>query len=300
MRLGLWCRLPTPLGGGKSEAERIYADMRDGRGEFFSTDDSGEENRSLRAAARQIANAASAQRRGAFQAIADLSTDELATWERLLGLTPAGTDAERRALCAAAVMGNGPPDYDRIVAALERAIGESVTVIATTPPGGPFTVTASGSAPGPRVAFGTGSALRAGTHSIALVRHVGADRFVTPASSGAFPSPGASVFVDITTMDGADAIEVLFSVAPDSASLAVAARATSIGTVEIRGYPSSTSAPGLHHLAIIVSPAAMADTRKLARIHAVLGPMLSAWTTYAIAASSPFILDSSELGKGAL
>lgn len=299
MRLGLFARFPLRLGGGRPEAQRIYESMRDNRGERFGKDDDGDENRVLRCTARQIAIAASYQRRGFNQAHASLATDMLAKWERLLAVPrdPNDTDATRRRLCVGVLAGNGPPEYTQIVSALESALGETVSIVAATQ-----TQKAAGAVVAYNVTGSiiTGSSFRAGLHAIGVAFETATEMRVAStvtttltAGQGMRTNP-----VPLSTVTGAVRVHYYASVAPGTTSMAWIASNTG-EAIDILAYPRNVGAPGLHHLAIVMSDAAWSDLGKRARAHAVLGPMLPAWTTYDLVTSSPFLLGSSPLDKGA-
>lgn len=299
MRFGLFARFPLRFGGGRPEAQRIYESMRDNRGERFSKDDDGDENRVLRCMARAISIASSYQRRGANQAHASLATDELPKWEVLLGVPrdPRDTDADRRALCEGVLAGNGSPTYDQIVSALESAIGETVTLIAARPTGAVGTLDLPGTT-SIREEPSAGSRLAAGDYSVIAVHVTGAFQVVYPTPATVTIAAGSAIVHEARDLAGADHIDLYMSVAAGSDSLAYVA-STRGDAVYLYDYPRNIGTPGLHHLAIVVSDAAWADASKRARAHAVLGPMLPAWTTYDLVTESPFLLGSSPLDKGA-
>lgn len=313
MILGGFGRLPQPMGGGKPEALRIYEGMRDNRGERYSKSDSGDENRALRCAARRLAIAASYQRRGALQAFPGHSTDFLPAWEQRLGVVPdpRDTPGERRALLEAILAGNGQPDYDHIVGALEKALGETVSVVAAT---------ALPRTTGTNVSLdyfaatiaSTASRFRAGVHHLSAAfeiptaggnsveyrlveRPLGALTLTLTAGEGIRIGP-----VPLASAAGAVRVHHYLSVAPNSASMAWIA-STDGSAVDVYDYPSNPGEPGLHNLGIVVSAATWANKVKRSKIHAVLGPMLPAWVEYEIITSSPFILGGtggSPLGSG--
>lgn len=307
MRFGLFARFPLRFGGGRPEAQRIYESMRDNRGERFSKADDGDENRVLRCMARAIAVASSYQRRGANQAHASLATDELPKWEVLLGLPrdPRDTDADRRALCEGVLAGNGSPTYDQIVSALESAIGETVSIVAAR---APAPVTGS-STPitsiGLTEVAGAGSRLLTGDHAVHVYfvdadgQSTFGDEEVATIATGSAIRVGALPVAAL----GYDHADIYLSTsegaAADGAYLCAYVASTRGDAVTLYDYPRNVGAPGLHHLAIVVSEPAWADVSKRARAHAVLGPMLPAWTTYDLVTESPFLLGSSPLDKGA-
>lgn len=299
MRFGRFGRFPIKLGGGRPEAQRIYESMRDNRGEAYSRDDGGDDNKSLVCVAFAIARASSYQRRGANQAHVTLATDLLPRWERFLGVPRdiRDTDAERRGACAAVLAGNGPPEYDRIVAALRLAVGETVSIVAARAParvsGGAVLGTLT-----LREIAGAGSRLRAGLHYVNVAYLLADGTVNTGGSSSITIAAGSAIAVDPVPLGGADQVQFFMSVSAGEGQSALVA--TNRGeAVRLYDYPSNPGTPGLHHLGILVSRAAWASAIKRARIHAVLGTMLPGHVTYDIVTSSPFLLGTSLLGEGA-
>lgn len=302
MRFGLFGRFPLRFGGGRPEAQRIYEAMRDNRGERFGKADDGDENRTLRCAARAIAVAASYQRRGANQSHVSLATDSLPKWERLLGIPrdPRDTDADRRALGTAILAGNGQPTYDQIVTALRSALGETVSIVAATP---------TRKAAGATVAYNltgsliTGSDFTAGLHFFGCAFETATEMRVASAVSASLTA-GQGIRtnpVPLSTVTGAIRVHYYVSTSAGVAGTSMAWVASNTGeAIDLLRYPRNPGTPGLHHLAIVVSAAAWADSVKRARAHAVLGPMLPSWVTYDLVLSSPFLLGVSLLGEGAL
>lgn len=304
MRFGRFASFPIRLGGGRSEAERIYEGMRTGRGERFSKDDDADENITLRCQARQIAIASSYQRRGAYQAQPTLATDCLPDWERRLGVVrnPRDNEYARRRLLDAILAGNGPPDSDSISTALSRAVGETVTVVTAEAPSLKTRDTVLHTPTTPLTAI-SGGRLNDGTHHVVVAwetpTHIVLNAAVTQnvdlvtgqgIRTGAFP---------LSLVTDAYAVHFYMSVAAGSTSLAWVATTTG-GAVDIYDYPSNPGDPALHHVTAIVSASVLADQGKRQKIHEVLGSMLPAWTDYDIATSSPFLLDESHLGEDAL
>jgi len=300
--LGGFARLPITLGGGKSECQRIYEAMRDNRGEHYSKSDSGNENKSLRAMANQIAIASSYQRRGANQAHVELATDSLPGWERRLGVVPDPRDTEpqRRAVLTAISSRSLPPAHDNIARVVSAALeGESVFIVTATKAlksYGPTVIYALGGAILP-----SGSKLRSGNHYVTVAWETDteirrcAGIMIAPLTAG----QGLRIApVPLGTVAGATRVHYYFSVTPDSQDLALVASSNG-SAIDIWDYPSDPGPPDLHNLGILVSAATFADRRKVARIHKVLSPMLSAWTEYSIITESPFKLGVSPLGTGA-
>lgn len=299
MRLGLFGRLPARLGGGRPEAQRIYESMRDNRGERFAKDDGGDENRTLRCAARAIARAASYQRRGQKQAWPTTATDEMEKWERLLGVPTDVRDtmAQRGAACAAVLAGNGPPEHDQIAAALTLATGEVPRIATATRPR---------KAEGAVVAYAydgnifTGTRLLAGTHYYSIAFETATEmRAVLGAGVALTAGQGLRLKpIPLSTVAGAIRVHYYLSVAPGSTARAWVGSNTG-ESLEFFDYPTNPGPPDLHHIAIVVTLATWSDVTKRARIHAVLGTMLPATVTYDIVTETPFVLGVSPLGQGA-
>lgn len=299
MRFGLFARFPLRFGGGRPEAQRIYESMRDNRGERLKRADDGDENRTLRCAARAIARAASYQRRGQKQAWPTTATDEMPKWERLLGVPtdPRDTMAQRGAACAAVLAGNGPPEYDQIVTAMRLATGETPILVAAT---------RTRKTPGALVAYAydgdifTGTRLLAGTHYYSIAFETATEmRAVLGAGVALTAGQGLRLKpIPLSTVAGAIRVHYYLSVAPDSTARAWVGSNTG-ESVEFFDYPVNPGTPDLHHMAIVVSLAVWSDTTKRARIHAVLGTMLPATVTYDITTETPFVLGETLLGQGA-
>jgi hypothetical protein len=303
MRFGRFGTFPIRFGGGKAEAQRIYEGMRDGRGERFATDDDTDDNKTLRCTARQIAIAASYQRRGAHQAHATLATDLLPDWERRLGVVanPRDNAYARRRLLGAILAGNGPPDSDTIAAALESALGESVALVTGTAPALKSALTTIYT---PSVSLaaiaGSGSSLLAGQHSIVVAWETATGIYANQVTQSVTIAAGNGVRTPafpLSQVSGAIAVHFYMSAAAGSSSLAWVAT-TNGAAVDLYDYPGNPGTPGLHHVSVIVSDAVANDRGQRAKIHEVIGTMLPAWTTYNIATSSPFELGVSLLGEG--
>lgn len=310
-RFGLWGRFPMSFGGGKPLAQRIYEDMRDGRGEGrYSKDDDADVNVDLQAAARQIAIAAAEQERAGLQAFPGAALDLLEDWERALGRVPDPSEllSERQAMLDAILAGNGEPTASNIALALETALdGEPVYVVAARArarsfgpplPGGPLTLLEM-----------VGGRLAAGEHafSIAFEDIAGTIYPVDVVTKITLTKGESAILVNAVPLGagppGTARVHVYMSVASGSDARALVAT-TSGGSALVTGYPEPPATAPLHHLGIIARPAIVLDPVKRAKIDEVLGPMLSAWTTYDVITSSPFVLGTdkkagaSELGLG--
>jgi hypothetical protein len=302
MEWGLYGTWPMDWGGATPDARLAYESMRDGRGERFSKVDTADENCVLRAAAFAIADAKSFQQRGELQTYPQTSTDMLPEWERILGAPndPRATVWQRQALLDAILAGNGEPTHDNIIAALAKALdGEVVSLVTATK--STLTPLDVDSIPVPIVTTHAGyGRLRAGQHTLGFafettdgkIRALGTVVNITVADGdsiviGAYP---------LSLVTNAIRTHFFLSVTQGSPSLAYVASSSGLA-VEVADYPGNPGTPGLHHIGIVVSEATFADKNKRARMHRVLGTMLSAATTYDFITSSPFILDESPLGK---
>lgn len=137
-KLGLFGRLPLRTGGGRSEAQRVYESLRDGRGARYGRDDTTRPNRELRAYCRAIARGASLQRAGANQGVATLALHNAAEWLQVMGLEanagePWAVTADR---LRAALSSQDEPTGENV----ERALGNLVSEGACAAgPAGAFT-----------------------------------------------------------------------------------------------------------------------------------------------------------------
>ena len=310
MKLGRWGQLPLKMGGGRSRAENLYIALRDQAGEAYSKDDNALVNREKRVVARAMARAASYQARGALQFFPEKAVDALPIWEQRLGVVPTPTDRphQRRAILKAIRRGNGPPTYERILAALKLALdGEDVALLTSMAPLNSKSPPAPGAPPTITVITGGGELL-AGAHSVRYAfRDIGGNVGpISPARTITTPGGAALLVAPIVLPSGVVAVDYYLStsVNASSAQIQFAMRGGG-GPVVLALYPRNAGAPGLHHHSVIVKPTTWADPIKRRKIHLVLGPMLSSWTGYTIATSSPFILGTSiaagasPLGSGA-
>jgi hypothetical protein len=97
MPLGSLNPLPFRLGGGPTPAQRAYSTLRQAVGEGGSArDDRGIEGLWRRSEAKGLAAATSHCRRALLQSSPLYATDLLPYYERILGLVPQGSDADRR------------------------------------------------------------------------------------------------------------------------------------------------------------------------------------------------------------
>jgi hypothetical protein len=306
MEWGLFGTWPMEWGGATPEARLIYESMRDGRGERFSKDDSADENCVLRAYSFAIADAKDYQQRGALQVFPQIATDMLPEWERLLGATndPRANIWQRQGLLEAILSGNGEPSYDNIVSALAKVLdGEIVSLVAMTPPASLIHDSVD-SIPVPTVTRNANRGMfRTGEHTVGFafetsdgkIRVVGSTHHLTifdgnSITVGQYP---------LSLVANAIRTHYFLSVKPGSSSLAWVA-STPGTAIEITDYPGNPGTPGLYHISVVVRETTWADKAKRARMHQVLGPMLSAATTYDFITESPFLLDDSPLGKAGL
>lgn len=94
--------VPFRVGGGPTNSQRAYAVLRQAVGEGGSApNDRGIEGLWRRSEAKGSAAATSSTRRAYLQAFPQCATDALPYYERILGLVPQGSEAERRALVVA-------------------------------------------------------------------------------------------------------------------------------------------------------------------------------------------------------
>jgi len=298
--LGHFGRMPLRMGGGRSRAQAIYESLRDGIGTAFSRDSGTRANAELRADAFAIARAQSAQERGGLQSLPDLASDRLDDWERALQapVDPADPPHVRAAVCSGILKGNSFPERDAIAAAVSTALaGESVTVIVAVQ--NPKSWSTSFVATPVCVAVAGGN-LAAGAHYVNVATEDASgnvEQNTTPTLITT--TAGQSIVVSGVTNPG---VTVRFYLSTKAGSQQLALAASNFGgtPITLADYPSNPPLPGLHHVTVLVSAATASDTTRRAKVHAVLGAMLSAWTTYDIAAASPFILGSSLLGRSAL
>ena len=301
--LGGWGGLPLRMGGGKSQAQGIYESLRDGAGTAFSRDDYTRANRERRCMALAIARAAAAQERGGMQSLPDLATDRLPDWERALQAPtdPSQPRHVRAAVCMGILRGNGPAERDNIAAAVSMALGgESVSVLVSTARSKTFTYGQSPTSAS--AATGAGSLL-AGTHYLYIATEdtsgvVTLMRSPTVLTVG----NGDAIRVDPLSFGAGLTVHYYLSTAAGSTDVALVASQYGGASILLTSYPTDPPMPALHHLAVLVSAATATSASKVAAIHAVLGVMLPAWTTYSIITSSPFVLGTggSELGLGGL
>ena len=122
MPLGWTNALPLELGGGPTDAERIYEALRRAMGRGGVGPEGGLEDLWRQCKARVIADAGVGLEAAAMQAFPDRATALLETWEELLRLAPApaATETERRAAAAAALTGKGAADWPSLRDAVER------------------------------------------------------------------------------------------------------------------------------------------------------------------------------------
>lgn len=304
-RFGLWGRFPMVMGGGKPRAQSIYESMLTSRGVGrYSLDYDAIVNVDLQATAHQIDCAVAAQERGALQAFPVLATDYLTTWERGLGRTPDPTETEgqRRQMLDAILASNGAAEPQNIIDALAKALeGEEVTLVYARAPSPEFEATIALS-PLPILTESTGG-LSKGTHSVSFAFET-ADGMITAtrnAASITIASDDASIIVSpvpLSTVTGATMVHYYLSVSAGS-SLRSYVATTNGSAVKLSRYPVTPDIMPLHHIGVQVSLATFNNAVKRLKIDQVLGPMLSAWTTYEIITSSPFEVSVSELDRGA-
>lgn len=302
--LGGWGGMPFRMGGGKCLAQGVYEQLRDGAGTAFSRDDSTRANREKRCMALAIARAAAAQERGGMQSLPDLATDRLPDWERALQapVDPSEPRHVRAATCMGMLQGNGVAERDAIAQAVSTALGgESVTVLVTKAKPVPMQDSESDALSLSEVA--AGGSLSAGSHTIAFAYDVPSAGSIVLSTAPATItiSNGSAILVGPTGIS-ATRLHYYMSKVAGSTELAWVADQYGDGPIVLAHYPTDPPIAALHHMAVLVSAATAASTIKRAKIHAVLGPMLPAWTTYDILASSPFVLgaNGSLLGTGGL
>lgn len=96
--LGSLNPVPFQVGGGPTNAERAYSTLRQAVGVGGSAaNERGIEGLWRRSEAQGVAAATSSTRRAMLNAFPHLATDLLPYYERMLGLVPEGSEAERRA-----------------------------------------------------------------------------------------------------------------------------------------------------------------------------------------------------------
>lgn len=292
MKLGRWGRMPVRMGGGRCRAEAAYIALRDGGGTAYSSDDSALVNLEKRVMARVLARAASFQARGALQIFPEKATDGLQDWEKRFGVTPSPGEQphQRRATIVAIRKGNGFPSRVNIIAAISTAIGETPTLLTDVAPINNMSPPTPGGAP--TLVQVTGGGLSAGVHSVAyaFVDSSGNVGALSPIATITIAVAGSSIIVEpIALPTGAVSVRYYLSLYAGSSALQFVGQGNGTA-IDLSAYPSDPVRAGLHHHSVIISAAAFADPVKVRKIHRVLGPMLSAWTGYSIAASSPFIL----------
>ena len=115
MPLGWSNALPLELGGGPTDAERIYTALRRAMGQGGAGPEGGIEDLWRQCKARAIADAGLGLEAAVLQAFPGEATELLETWEELLGVQPAATVAD--ALATSAVF-----DPSRFGAAFDSAL----------------------------------------------------------------------------------------------------------------------------------------------------------------------------------
>ena len=110
MPLGWSNALPLELGGGPTDAARIYTALRRAMGQGGAGPEGGIEDLWRQCKARAIADAGLGLEAAVLQAFPGEATELLETWEELLGVQPAATVVERQDAAAAALAGKGAAD----------------------------------------------------------------------------------------------------------------------------------------------------------------------------------------------
>lgn len=302
MRLGGDCRMPHRMGGGTSDSENIYAAMKVARGTAYSQDDSADVNKELRAMSHSIAHAQAYQARGAWQSYAEEASTTLTEWEKVFGITPDPSEniADRVAMLVAIEQGNANPSETNIVAALSTALGETVSIVvervSIKTKADPFPSNATAPT---LTAVASAGTLRAGTHTVGCSFHSGDTCLgLTNTTTVAVTSGGAIRVGQVPLITGATRVDYYLSVDTNSTSIAYVGSGNGTA-ITLANYPTNIANGAARHLAIVVSPSTWANPVKRAKVHAILGPMLRASTTFQIVTSSPFLLGVSPLGRGA-
>lgn len=315
-RFGLWGRFPLVMGGRKPRAQAMYETMLTSRGDGrYSKDVDADVNVDLQAYAHVLDGAARAQERGMLNGFPGYATDFLPTWETALGRFPdeSETEGERRAMLDAILAGNGDPNRANILAALALALPtESIALIVATARkmtfGAPVAIT---NPPAKLALFGGGGELVKGDYYVSFAFEK-ADGTIVPTSNPISLTNATSLSlsllvgeVPLSTVAGAEKVHVYLSAAPNS--LLRAWVATTRGeAVLISRLPQPPETLPLYHIGILLSKSGWDDAVVRGKIDQILGPMLSAWTTYDFIISTPFILGTSvaagasELGRGGL
>lgn len=305
------------MGGGKPRAQGMYETMRDSRGTgHYSVVDDDMVNVDLQASAHQIDCAAAAQERAVLNGFPGLATDFLVDWERGLGRSPDPNESagERRATLDAIQAGNGEPTAANILNAISKILPNETVTLYTTLANPKTFITAIAFTP-PTLSQQPGGTLAAGAHTvqIAVERANGDIAKLTNNTSITLTTASKSILVAPVSLT---AIEtggfghwdmVHYYLSPSSGSTLTSYVVTNGGGggMLLGHYPTTPeNALPVYHICIIVSTAVYANEVAMQKIDAILGPMLSAWTTYTIAPTRGFVVmaapnSGSLLGEGA-